>query len=235
MKFHKNKIDTSRVAVAGQSFGGGMAPSIGYQMFLEKKWGGNGAFLFITAPWYSFDITQEKLKSFPDQVKLLMMIFDDDVTNDHQLAVDIYNTINISPEDKDFVTFYSDSSNGLTMNANHFVPYGIHYIYGEQNLLDYYGMYKFFDAMADYVFHNNKDARVTALGNGSKEQTYMGDWSETKPVKQCTVTDYPRAKHSEYEYLYAWDNNLNPRKKVYNAADSTVIKLKKTVKGANDK
>jgi len=235
MKLHKDRIDTGRVAVAGQSFGGGMAPCIGYHVFKEKNWGAAGAFLFITAPWYTFDITDEQYKSFPAQVKLLMMIFDDDVTNDHQMAVDIFNSINIPPENKDYVTLYSDSSNGLTMNANHFVPYGIHYIYGEQNLLDYYGTYKLFDAMAEYVFNNNQAARDVALGNGSKEQTYMGDWSANRFVKPCTVTDNPRPMHSQYEYLWSWGNKLNPRRNAYNPADSTVIKIKKRAKEAKDK
>jgi acetyl esterase/lipase len=213
IKHKKSTIDTSRVAVMGQSFGGGMVPSVAYMMFNDKLWGGNGAFMYMTAPWYSYDITQKQLQSYPKNVKLIMEIFDDDVTNDHQMAVDLFTSITIPAQEKDFITLYSDSYNGIKMNANHFVPYGVNYIYGEQNLLDYYGIYKIFDAMADYAFNGNVSAKNSALGNGSKEQIYMGEWSTDKPVRPCSVTDAPKAHHSEFSYLYSWDNELNPRKK----------------------
>jgi hypothetical protein len=140
-----------------------------------------------------------------------MEVFDDDVTNDHQMAVDIFSTISIPAQEKNYITLYSASYNGIKMNANHFVPYGVNYIYGEQNLLDFYGIYKIFDAMADYTFNGNLSAKNTALSNGSKEQTYMGEWSSSKAVRHCSVTDKPKAHHSEFNYLYSWDNALNPR------------------------
>jgi dienelactone hydrolase len=206
------RIDTTRVGFFGQSFGAGAIPAITYKLVNEKKWGKNGVFLFITAPWYSFDITEEQIKKFPSTAKLLMQVYDDDQINDHAMAVDLFNALPIPASEKDYMTMYSDSLDGYVMQANHFVPYGPENIYGDLNALDYYGIYKNFDALADYTFTGNMVAKNIALGNGSVDQVYMGMWSENKPVKIATVTDTPKPMHPELNYLYSWDNELNPRK-----------------------
>jgi dienelactone hydrolase len=206
------RIDTTRVGFFGQSFGAGTIPAITYRLVNEKKWGKNGVFMFITAPWYSFDITEEQIKKIPSTAKLLMQVYDDDQINDHAMAVDLFNTLPIPASEKDYMTIYSDSLDGYVMQANHFVPYGPENIYGDLNAFDYYGIFKNFDALADYTFTGNIKAKNTALGNGSHDQVYMGMWSDNQQVKTATVTDTPKATHPELLYLYSWDNALNPRR-----------------------
>jgi len=210
------RIDTTRVGFFGQSFGAGAIPAVTYRLVNEKKWGKNGVFMFITAPWYSFDISEEQLKKFPSTVKLLMQVYDDDQINDHAMAVDLFNSLPIPVAEKDYMTIYSDSLDGYVMQANHFVPYGPENIYGDLNALDYYGIYKNFDALAEYTFTGNTQAKNVALGNGSANQVYMGMWSDKQPVKPAMVTDTPKAMHPEFDYLYSWDNELNPRRKKSN-------------------
>lgn len=221
-------MDTTRVGVLGQSFGAGMSPCIAYMLFKEKEYGKNGALLYIMAPWYSYGITQEQLQSFPSHVKFIMQVYEDDLTNDHQMAVDIFNSINIPPEEKDYIVLHSDSFEEYTMIANHFVPYGNKNIYGEENLLDYYGVFKLFDALADYSFNNNKEAKVVALGNGSQMQTFMGEWAENRPFKPCDVSDTPKAGQNQYQYFYAWENPLNPRNKKEEALKEKIKKRAKS-------
>lgn len=206
-------MDSTRVVVIGQSFGAGMAPTIGYTLFQEKKWGAEGACMFIMAPWYCFGMSQEQLQGFPRHVKLIMQVYDDDQTNDHQMAVDVFNAIGIPKEEKDYIILYSDSFEGYTMNANHFVPYGTLNIYGEENLLDYYGIFRLFDALVDYSFNKNPAAKTIALGNGGREQIYMGEWADNSPCKPCSSTDTPTAYKTQYQYLWSWENPLNPRLK----------------------
>ena len=56
------------------------------------------------------------------------------------------------------------------------------------NALDYYGTWKLFDALCDAAFYGKN--REYALGN-TKEQRFMGTWSDGVPVKELKVSDSP--------------------------------------------
>lgn len=56
------------------------------------------------------------------------------------------------------------------------------------NALDYYGLWKLFDALCDTAFYGKN--RPIALG-GTTEQTSMGYWSDGAPVKSMISTDTP--------------------------------------------
>jgi dienelactone hydrolase len=56
------------------------------------------------------------------------------------------------------------------------------------NALDYYGTWKLFDALCDAAFYGKH--REYALGN-TKQQRYMGVWSDGVPVKELKITDNP--------------------------------------------
>jgi dienelactone hydrolase len=207
----RGDIDTTRVGVQGHSFGGGMVPAISWHCFKEKGWGNSGAFMFITAPWYCHGITQEQLMSFPQHVKLVTMVFEDDRINDHQIAVDIYNNLNVPDDSKRYFTLVSDSIDGMVMNADHFVPYGTFYIYGQENLLDYYGLYRIGDALAAYAFSGDVSGRDNSLGNGDSLQCFMGLKEDGSTVRPCKVTTRPQAMNSEQDYFYGWSNPINVR------------------------
>ena len=54
--------------------------------------------------------------------------------------------------------------------------------------LDYYGLWKLFDALCDVAFYAKN--REFALGN-TPQQRFMGKWSDGVPVKELVVTDKP--------------------------------------------
>jgi acetyl esterase/lipase len=56
------------------------------------------------------------------------------------------------------------------------------------NALDYYGLWKLFDALCDAAFYGRN--REFALGN-TAQQRFMGKWSDGVPVKELFVTDNP--------------------------------------------
>ncbi len=213
VRFSKG-FDTTRIGFFGQSFGGGMVPAVAYKMIVTKHWGSMGSFMFMSAPWYSFDITPEQLASFPSSTMLLMQVYNDDWMNDHEMAVDIFNSIGIPQSQKDFVTLYTDSLDGYTMLANHFLPYGVKNMYGQLNLHDYYGVFRYFDALAAYSWYGTESGKSIALGHGSKKQCFMGTWPDGKPIRPASVLLQPKALHPELQYVYSWDNKLNPRRLV---------------------
>ncbi len=56
--------------------------------------------------------------------------------------------------------------------------------FGRTDALDFYGYWKWFDALTDAAFHGKN--RSLALGD-TEEQTFMGTWSDGTPVKPAQV------------------------------------------------
>ena len=135
----------------------------------ENNWGDSGRFIYAMAQWYSLNISQTQLQSFPSNTKLLTEIFNDDGTNDHRMAIDIFNNINISPSEKDFILLKSDTIAGYVYLADHTVPQTSPAF----NAFDYYAIYRLLDALCDYTFNGNLAGKNVALGNGSAAQITM--------------------------------------------------------------
>jgi hypothetical protein len=195
-------IDTTRVGFVGWSFGGGASFANAYTCFTENNWGSNGRFIYAMAQWYSLNITQEQLQSFPSDTKLLTEIFNDDETNDHRMAVDIFNTINIPVSEKDYIMVKSDTIAGYAYTADHTVPQTS----AEFDALDYYAIFRLFDALCDYTFYGNSSAKEVALGNGSDTQITM-----PAGLKKLVETDTPVAIYPQNKYLFPCTDTMNAR------------------------
>ncbi len=198
-----NIIDTTQVGFMGHSFGGGAMFGVSHACFTQNNWGSKGRFLFSLAPWYSYQLTPEQLSSFPSNTKLIMHVYEEDVLNDHRMAIDIFNNINISKEEKDYIYVRPDTINGTIYPAGHSLP-GTYEVY---DAMDYYAFYRLLDAMCDYVFNGNAEAKKTALGNGSTEQLTMP--GNLKPLLQ---SDEPVPNFDQAFYEFPCDAVLNPRR-----------------------
>ncbi len=196
-------IDTTKVGFMGHSFGGGAMFGVSHACFTQNNWGSAGRFLFSMAPWYSYQLTPEQLNSFPANTQLIMHVYEEDVLNDHRMAIDIFNNINIPKENKDYIYVQPDTINGTVYPAGHNLP-GTYEVY---DAMDYYALYRLLDAMCDYVFNGNEVAKNTALGNGSAEQVTMP--GNLKPLLQ---TDEPQPLFEESKYEFPCNAILNPRR-----------------------
>lgn len=200
-------IDTTRVGFMGHSFGGGASIGLAYKAFTERGWGNNGRLLFTMAPWYSYQITQEQLQGFPSDTKFITQVYDEDIVNDHRMAIDIYKNINIPIAEKDFYYFKSSIVAGYKYNTDHSLPN----TRTAFDAYDYYGIYRLLDALMDYTFHNNQAAKNVALGNGSAQQTTMPGYNG-QLMAPLEVTDHPTPKYNQARYAFQWSNKLyNPR------------------------
>jgi hypothetical protein len=204
-------IDSTRIGFAGHSFGAGAIPSIAYKAFTSRRWGANGKFLFPMAPWYSLETTQEQLRSFPRDTKLIMETYADDATNDHRMAMDIFININIPTSEKDFITVFADTVQGYAYTAGHSLctvntPTG-----GVFDAYDYYAVFRPLDALMQYTFDpTNAAAKNVALGNGSAEQVFMGNVGG-RAVKPLVVTDRPTPLATSPRASFQCDNAVNTR------------------------
>jgi pimeloyl-ACP methyl ester carboxylesterase len=195
-------IDTTKVGFIGHSLGGGASFNSAFKTGTENNWGSNGRFIFSLAPWYVLNLSQSDLQNFPANTKLLIQVYDDDNVNDHRMAIDVFNNINIPVAEKDYLRMHSDTVAGYVYAANHSMPTSS----AAYNALDQYGYYRLLDALCDYTFNGNISAKNVALGNGSAAQITM-----PAPLKPLLQQDYPLVAYPQTGYSFACSNFLNPR------------------------
>ncbi len=203
-------FDTSRIGYIGHSFGGGALPFLAWKGLKERGWGGRGTFLFVMAPWYMYGMTQQALATFPSNVKMIMQVYDNDRMNDHRIAVNIFDEINLPAEAKEYVILNSDARFSCRLEADHFTPLTSGVPVGVENGLDFYGVYRLLDALTEYTFDGIPAAGSVALGHGTPEQRFMGRWPDRTPVKELSAPTAPEPLSPEVFYEYRWSDPLNP-------------------------
>ncbi|MBK8316284.1 MAG: hypothetical protein IPL01_20610 [Acidobacteria bacterium] len=192
-------FDLRRVAFAGHSYGASASLSMAWRGVVDKGWGEKGVALFLMAPWYYAEMSLKQFVNFPPQTKLIVEVFDNDEISDHRIAKEIFDRINLPSSEKDFVILNSEKRLGYDMKASHGTPSG-----GEINALDYYGIYRLFDALTDYSFNNSIAGKSIALGNGQPEQKFMGTWPDGAPVRPLTAGDCIGVTRSQISFLFPY-------------------------------
>jgi hypothetical protein len=210
-KAFTSNLDTSRIGFVGHSFGAGAIPFLAWKIIVDRGWGSQGAFLYIMAPWYVFDMEPEQFEQFPSKVNMIVEVFEDDLVNDHRIAVDLFNAMSIPDSQKMYTMVQTDTGNGCMLTANNFVPASRDDI---QSPLAVYGVYRLIDALADYSFFGNKNAREISLGDGTPDQKFMGSWPDGRAVAALYVTRSPSTKRTQQSFVNFWDKPMNPRKNV---------------------
>lgn len=196
-------IDTTKVGFVGHSFGGGMSIAVSHHFFSNYNWGSNGRFLMPIAQFYSFQLSQSDLQNYPSDTKMLSIIYDDDDVNDHRMAIDIFNNINIPNTEKDIVYIKSSDVGTYSYLADHNAIATHNYF----DALDYYAVYRPLDALMDYVFNGNTVAKNVCLGDGSASQVAMPAGMESLVVTD-TITSW---RHPESYFDNPCSIATNPR------------------------
>ena len=203
---YPNLIDKTRVGFMGHSFGGGASIALAYKAFTDYGWGQNARFLFTMAPWYSYQITNAQLQNFPANTKMIAQVYDEDIVNDHRLAIDIFKNISIAAAEKDFIYMKAAAIAGYTYHTEHTMPN----TRTAFDAYDYYGIYRLLDAMMDYSFNGNQAAKNVALGNGSTAQITMPGY-KNEVLPPLEVSDNPVPKYAQSRYEFQCGSTVNPR------------------------
>ena len=190
---YASRMNLQQVGFLGHSFGAGAVPAMAWNGLVGQGWGKQGALLFILAPWYSYNMTNVQLQSFPKNVNMIIQVYNEDTTNDHRMAVDLFTNFGIPDSKK----AYYNTVPGAVEPVGHTVPSD-----KEINDLDTYAVRTPLDALLDYTF--KLDNRVCdALSFG-----LLGYGSHF----QQTVTKSPVPVADESTYTYPWSSTSNPRK-----------------------
>src|SRR5262245_11357455 len=171
-------FDLNRVGYAGHSYGASALFAMALRG-LAKGWGKDALMIYSMAPWYYFETGIKEFVNFPSHSKVVIQVFENDGVCDHRIAKEIFERINLPSSEKDFVMLRSEERLGYKLDASHGTPSG-----GTIDALDYYGIYRLFDALAGYTFNGEAEGKRIALGNGSSEQKFMGYWPDSMPVRE---------------------------------------------------
>lgn len=204
VKRYGNFFDLTRVGFIGHSFGGGASFAMLQRGVVDKGWGSRGLFLFSLAPWYVYEITTKQLLNFPAHAKVLVQVYDADTVNDHRIAKEVFERTGLPASEKDFVLLRSDQQQGVELEASHGTPSG-----QTPNALDYYGIWRLFDALADYAFSGAAAGKELALGNGSAPQRFMGTWPNGQPVKEALAGACVPITRPTSSFLFPYDQTIH--------------------------
>lgn len=189
-EYYATQFNLQKVGFLGHSFGAGATPAMAWKGLVEKGWGTEGAFLFIMAPWYSYEISDTQLETFPKHVNMIIQVYNEDNDNDHRMAIDIFTNIAIPDSRRAYYNVVEGS-----FEAGHSVPSD-----RQNNDLDRLAVRKPLDALIDYSF------KIVDPYTGKK---YAIDGQGEH--FQHTVTKNPTVVADESQYKWSWSSFLNPR------------------------
>lgn len=184
-------IDTSRIGIIGHSFGGGASSWLAQQAVAEG-WGSNGSFVYANAPWYTHRMETAGWSTLAG-MRLLLMGFADDDTNDPRIA--ITQQWNNWEGARKYVTLQSgEDGAGCSQTADHVVPAtggggGAVALNG----LDTWGTWRHAALMAACALRGEADACAIVDGP-TQAETSMGTWLvDDAEVPPALGTDDPAA------------------------------------------
>lgn len=213
---YPNLIDTRKVGFAGHSFGGGATPVLALRAVRERGWGSEGLALFPLAPWYSHQLGNQDFAAFPAHTQLVMQVYEDDVLNDHRMAIDVYRRMNLPAANKDYLVVHSDLIEDYPYRSGHSVPSGSELPLGDReviyNALDAWAVHRIGQALAVSAWTGDPQARAVALGHGSETQVQMGSAPSGRALRPMTSIIDPIPVFPQSRYAFPFDGLLNPRR-----------------------
>jgi uncharacterized protein (TIGR03437 family) len=201
VKRYGASFDLARVGYAGHSYGGSAIPSMSLRG-LDRGWGKDGLFIFSMAPWYFYEVSVAQYVNFPPHAKVLVQVYERDGICDHRIAQELFARINLPASEKELVMLMSEERLGYSLDAGHGTPSG-----SDEDAHNFYGVYRLFDALADYAFTGNPAGKRVALGGGSVEQRFMGLWPDGKPVRELFAGDCLNITRSSSSFLFPYSTN----------------------------
>jgi acetyl esterase/lipase len=184
-------VDPTRVAVVGHSLGGGLA--VDYAASAAAAGLPVPTAVMSVAPSCNSEEVAcigADLGAIPATTRLLLVteLDDPDPLGTAAVARIWAGLGDVPRENRDLVQLVSDAHGRPPLWADHFQARAEHGIAHPPDALDWYGTWKWLDALMGCAFAGEWCAY--ALGN-TPEQRFMGVWSDGVPVAEAVVTDDP--------------------------------------------
>ncbi len=192
---YAGRMDLTRVAFVGHSFGGGATPAMARHGIVEQGWGSRGALVLELAPWYAYQATDAQLAALPASVVQAQEVYEQDDKNDWRMAIDLYEHAHAG--DRYFFVVQSATVHGCALTSDHSTPGRNASLRQKQ-----YGVFGPFDALADYSLGGSAAARdsLMAMARGKPGAAYDPLRLEAHP-----------APNPSGKYEFPWSSRQNPR------------------------
>ena len=156
-------LDISRIGVYGHSAGGGHAFNILDKLSDVQGWGANGRFIFITEPWFAFDMMQVDMRTLPSNTNVVVQQYGpggnsaNNGTDARIVLTEYYLLESIAANQKDYQ---------VHLGGDHTYPYGAGTDYSSKQII-----LAPLDALMAYTFVNSNDtvAQAAALELGNDD------------------------------------------------------------------
>ena len=174
---------TTEVCAAGHSFGGVLSANLAAEA-ASRGLPAFRAILCATPGSAGFTVYSDYADIPSDTLILCVEGEDDTQAQDTDAKIIFDGATAVGVADKDYIIARTDTYGVPDITADHAFPTDT-----TLNALDWYGLWKWFDALTDNVFRSGLH-RDYALGN-TTEQRFMGRWSDGTPVLEPIITDTP--------------------------------------------
>jgi hypothetical protein len=206
------QIDTTRVGVIGHGFGAGAVPSL-MRKLRANSWGNDGAFMYLMSPWYLYSINERDMVSFPQDVSMVVQIFQDDRYNDPRIAADIFNISGIPSSNKSFIIVPTDTIGPVRYKADYVTPLGNNSEFGQFDALDSLAIFRIADSLIAGSFYDDTISCKLLDGEGAFRELHMRSRFVGDSVPPLITSDSPFVHISNRMgvYLNQWNSTRNPR------------------------
>ncbi|HUT00714.1 MAG TPA: alpha/beta hydrolase [Candidatus Thermoplasmatota archaeon] len=178
--------DLDKFAIVGHSLGGGITAEMA--VLAQENGLPCPKAVMPVQPFIRNDTMITDFHDIPSTTLLLVIVGENDTIAGNYSGALIFSTADQIPFDqKDFIIQRTDRYGSPPLVADHTAPVCIPNS-PLVDAMDYYSMWKLFDALTDYAFYGTN--QQYCLGN-TPEQRFMGYWSDGTPVHELTVTDTP--------------------------------------------
>lgn len=200
----KNELGVIKSAIVGHSAGAYLSAVIAAKSLkIHKRIPAPYAVVAVEpGPWGL--IPGAAFYLIKSDTKFVVVVGDEDTLNCKSSAIYLWNSVpQIPDENKDFLLVQSDYHGFPQQISNHFFPNNSGFRDTTAvDARDFYITFKLSVGALNCAFKGT-DCEY-ALGNGSNEQIYMGEWSDGEPVKPMVWIEDPNLLETTCEDFFSW-------------------------------
>jgi len=170
--------DFSRLGIVGHSMGGAATPHLAQQA-VARGWGEQALWLFQLAPAFAANVGTGPL-TVPPHTRVVVQNYSDDVILDTRIGIEQFEAYSLPATHKQHVLVRSESRGPLaSLSATHLSPSSV---LAPEDAIRFFGIYRIGDAL---------QACALTGRHCTADLSYMGRWSDGRPVRRALSTDRP--------------------------------------------